>query len=181
MGKKCQRKRTSTSRYQKKSSYCTRKIKKSLEKTKKTSEGLTCEKILKLTKCLPRFIGCFSEKTLSSLKLLSKPVYLMVHVGEQVGHWIAVGVFDDLIEIFDPLGFEIFNWPTIPCHFLNFIYTLSTNKKLLLSGKVQPNTSNLCGFYCLLYLYKRHSCSFSKIQSLFGKPSKNDKLLSKLF
>ena len=180
MGQKRQWKRTS-SRNQTKGPYCTRQIKKSLEKAKKTSKGLTCEKILTLTKCLPRFIGCFSEKNLSTLKLFSKPVYLMVHIGEKTGHWIAVGIFDNLIEIFDPLGFKIFNWPKIPCHFLNFIYTLSTNKKLLLSGKVQPNTSNLCGFYCLLYLYKRHSHSFAQIQSLFVKPSKNERLLSKLF
>ena len=159
----------------------TKKIKKALKIAKKTSKGLSCKKIIELTNCLPRFIGCFAESTLSSLKIYAKPVYFMVHIGNATGHWVAVGVFDDKIEVFDPLGFEIFNWPIIPCSFLNFIHTFSTNKKLLLSGKVQPNSSSLCGFYCLLYILKRPHLSFTKILSLFSHPYRNDKILSSLF
>ena len=159
----------------------TKKIKKALKKAQKTSSGLSCEKIISLTNCLPRFIGCFSEESLSTLKIFTKPVYLLVHIGNGTGHWVAVGIFSDTIEIFDPLGFRIFDWPIIPCSFLNFIHTFSTNKKLLLSGKVQPDSSSLCGFYCLLYVIKRPHHSFTQILSMFRKPHNNDKLLSSLF
>ena len=157
------------------------RIRKALKKAKKTSKGLSCSKIISLTNCYPRFIGCFTEKTLSTLKIVTKPVFLMTHIGHETGHWIAIGLFVDAIEIFDPLGFEIFNWPAVPCHLLRFIYNYSTNKKLLISGKVQPNTSHLCAFYCLVYITKRTHLSFSQIQSLFRKPHQNDKLLLSLF
>ena len=134
-----------------------------------------------MTNCFPNFIGCFSQETIESLKILSKPVTFMVHVGQKNGHWLAVGLFKDSIEIFDPLGFDIFNWPSVPCQFLNFIHNNSLNKKLLISGKVQPDSSVLCGFYCLVYITKRPTMDFHQIQSLFRKPSTNDFLLRKLF
>ena len=160
---------------------CTQRIKKEIKKNKASSQGLKCSKILELTECFPRFIGCFAESKVHSLKLMVKPVFFMVHVGVQNGHWIAIGIFHDKIEIFDPLGFEIFNWPNIPCSLLNFIHIHSQNKRLLLSGRVQPKESHLCGFYCLLYIVKRPFMSFSKIQSLFSTYRNNDLLLSKLF
>ena len=181
MGKVSHRQRSSTRIYTEKTMRCNRRIKKALSKAKKTTKGLSCEKIITLTKCFPRFIGCFAEETLANLKIFTKPVYLMVHIGPRNGHWIALGIFDNCIEIFDPLGFEIFNWPSVPCSFLNFIHTISTNKKLLIADKVQPDTSHLCGYYCLLYIVKRPLLSFTQIQSLFRKPSYNDRLLSKLF
>ena len=160
---------------------CSQRIKKEIKKNQKTSKGLKCSKILELTECHPRFIGCFAESKIHTLKIMVKPVFFMIHVGIQNGHWIAVGVFSDKIEVFDPLGFEIFKWPNIPCSFLNFLHTHSQNKRLLISGKVQPNNSHLCGFYCLLYIVKRPFMSFLKIQSLFSTYRNNDLLLPKLF
>ena len=160
---------------------CIGPIRKAIRKAKKTSKGLSCGKILKLTNCWPRFIGCFSQNDLLSLSFNIKPVFLMVHIGHDRGHWIALGVFDDKIEVFDPLGFKIFDWPSIPCGLLNFLYTHSTNKKLVLAGKVQPDDSKLCGFYCLFYLYKRHFYSLSKIESLLSNLSTNDDKLADLF
>ena len=181
MGKVSYRKWASKRIYKQNQKSCRTRVKKALTQTKTTSTGLSSEKITSLINCFPRFIGCFAETTLKSLKIFNKPVYLMVHIGPRHGHWIALGIFDNCIEIFDPLGFEIFKWPSIPCSFLEFIYTISTNKKLIISGKVQPDTSHLCGFYCLLYIMKRPYLSFTQIQSLFRKPSSNDRLLSKLF
>ena len=160
---------------------CARRIKQHYKKAQKTKVGLSCETIIRLSRCSPRFIGCFAEETLAKLKIFTKPVFLMVHVGPTIGHWIALGIFDNCIEIFDPLGFEIFKWPSIPCSFLKFIQTISTNKKLVISSKVQPDDSVLCGFYCLVYITKRPYLSFTQIQSLFRKPFQNDRHLSKLF
>ena len=106
MGKVSHRKRSS----RRETETCnTKEIKKALKKAKKTSSGLSCEKIISLTNCLPRFIGCFAEEALSTLKIFTKPVYLLVHIGNGTGHWIAVGIFTDTIEVFDPLGFRIFD------------------------------------------------------------------------
>ena len=105
----------------------------------------------------------------------------MVHISGSNGHWIAIGIFHDTIEVFDPLGFKIFDWPSIPCSLLNFIYTYSTNKKLILAGKVQPNDSHLCGFYCLVYIYKRPYLTVQQIESLLPSLSSNDQILSHLF
>ena len=180
MGKVTGRSRSPTRSF-KAQKTCSYWIKKEIKKNKKTSKGLKCSKILELTECQPRFIGCFAESKIHTLKIMVKPVFFMVHVGIQNGHWIAVGIFSDKIEIFDPLGFEIFKWPEIPCSFLTFLHIHSQNKRLLISGRVQPSNSHLCGFYCLLYIIKRPKMSFLKIQSLFSTYRNNDLLLPKLF
>ena len=180
MGRIKSRLRTTKTGCKKKTS-CLYRIKKALVKSQRSKTGLSCKKILEITKCFPNFIGCFNQETIGKLNILSKPVTFMVYVGKENGHWIAVGLFASSIEIFDPLGFDIFNWPTVPCQFLNFIHANSFNKKLLISSKVQPDSSTLCGFYCLVYITKRLTMSFDKIQSLFKKPSNNDYLLRKLF
>ena len=179
MGKKGRRKWT-TPRSIKEKNSCNNRFKKALQKAAKTRKGISGQKIMNLSKCSPRFIGCFSEKVLSTLKFFSKPVYLMVHIGDHTGHWIALGIFPDKIEVFDPLGFKIFDWPSIPCSLLNFLYIHSTNKKLLTVGKVQPDDSHLCGFYCLFYIYNRPFLSLKQIESLFPNLSSNDKTLASL-
>ena len=183
MGEKSHRRGLSKSRLSQKNpcGKLAHKIFKKIKKTTKKEAALSSEKIIKVTKCSPKFIGCFSEKVLPTLKFFKLPVYLMVHIGEKTGHWISLGIFNNKIEIFDPLGFQIFDWPALPVFFLRFLYNLSTRKQLIISGKVQPKESHLCGYYCLTYILKRPFMSLSGIESLFSNLKTNDKTLLSLF
>ena len=152
-----------------------------IKNCKKKKTGISCQEILDLTRNTPNFIGCFEQQTISSLTIAQLPIFFMVLVGKVKGHWISVGLFKDSIEIFDPLGFRIFDWPDIPCSLLSFIHTYSRNRKLVISDKVQSNKSTLCGFYCLVYVFNRNRHTLKQIQSYFRSPSVNDYILKTLF
>ena len=161
------------------------RIKETAKKAIEAKKGISCQEILSLTKSIPHFIGCFAQDVVTDLKFRSKPIYFLVNtdsLGSKGSHWIAIGLFHESIEVFDPLGFEIFNWSTIPCSLLKFIHKHSANRKLLIADKVQSKSSTLCGFYCLFYVFKRQSLSLAEITALFSKTlSANDKLLLSLF
>ena len=160
------------------------RIQKTLKTLWKTKKGLSCERILSLTQGIANFLGCFAQDVVAELRFRSKPCFFFVNVdssGSNGSHWIAIGLFKTSIEVFDPLGFKIFNWAQVPCTLLTFIHTHSANRKLLISDKVQSNKSTLCGFYCLFYVLCRPFMSLQNITSFFSKNcTKNDKILSSL-
>ena len=161
------------------------RIKEAIATLQKTKKGLSCKRILRLTKGIANFLGCFAQDVVAKLRFRSKPCFFFVNIdssGSNGSHWIAIGLFKTSIEVFDPLGFKIFNWAQVPCSLLNFIHIHSANRKLLISDKVQSDLSNLCGFYCLFYVICRPFMSLQNITSFFSKNcSENDKILSSFF
>ena len=144
---------------------------------KKGKKEVKCNEILS-TLCLsPHFIGCFSENDLVKLKVCY-PCFFIVNIdsSEKKGsHWLAVGLTDKNVEIFDPLGFEIFKWKSVPCNLLKFLHDHSIKKKLLISPCLQSDTSVICGLYCIFYIFYRNFNSFNRICSLFSTDlSEND-------
>ena len=88
------------------------RIKEALKTFRKTKEGLSCRRILSLTKGVFNFLGCFAQNVVTQLRFRSKPCYFFVNIdssGSNGSHWIAIGLFKTSIEVYDPLGFEIFN------------------------------------------------------------------------
>ena len=156
------------------------KIKKALQKTKKNQDTLKCNEILQLLNCVPNFLGCFAQNSVDSLFLQSLPCTFLVNVdsaNEPGSHWLALALFDDTIEIFDPLGFKFYNWQSVPCHLLTFIHSEAASKKLYISSQIQSLTSNLCAFYCMYFVIERVFRSFHSITADFSSPCKNDELL----
>ena len=153
------------------------KIQKALEK----KATLKCSQIINLLKNHDQFIGCFASDRLDKLVIQQLPVFLLVNVDSHSSggsHWIALGIFSDIIEIFDPLGFKFYNWKTVPCLLLKFIHAQSTNRKIKSARQIQPNESILCTYYCLIYVYLRKKVPFDTIISFFSKKiDKNDKKL----
>ena len=157
------------------------KIKKALE----TEKGLSSDIIHHLLKCSPHFIGCYAEDDLQSLRFGSLPCFLIVNLDSSYmdgSHWISIGIFKNKIEIFDSLGFDIFNWPRIPCSLMRFLQQAAVSKRVRLSKRLQPNSSTLCGLYSVFYVLFRHHFSFKCLQNVFSsKLSRNDSLLLKIF
>ena len=164
---------------------CSQDLAREIEKTK---TGLTAQFITRSLKCLPNFIGCFAENQLSTLVITQFPTFLIANVDSfnmKGSHWLAFGIFDTSIEIFDPLGFTIFNWNRVPCGLLRFLHRMSVTRKVKISPRIQPSNSHLCGFYCIFYLVLRSFASIRTIHSYFSqlnsRLSRNDTLLYNFF
>ena len=162
-----------------------RRDKKEIQKAIKTKKGLTSDIITKLLKCSPNFIGCFAEDEIRSLQFGSLPCFLIVNLDSSYmtgSHWISLGIFKHKIEVFDSLGFDIFNWPRVPCSFIRLLQRTAVSKQMLISKRLQPNSSILCGLYSVYYVKYRPHFSFSRLQNLFSsKLSRNDSVLLNIF
>ena len=161
------------------------KIRDKVKKAKKNKKPVKASQIQRILKCCPRFIGCFAEDELEGLKLKIFPCYLIVNIDSSNldgSHWIALGLFQDRLEIMDPLGFTIFNWQRVPCTLLRFCHIFGSRRKIFVTKPIQSKFSTLCGFYCIYYVIFRQLYSLNKIQSVFGADlSQNDSQLIKAF
>ena len=160
-------------------------IQKEIKKAFEAKTGLTSTIITKALSCTPHFIGCFAENEVERLTFGSLPCFLIVNLDSsnmKGSHWIAIGLFSDQIEIFDSLGFDLFNWPRIPIRLLRFLRKLAIVKPVYVSKRLQSNKSTLCGLYAIFYVRYRQKFSFPYLQHLFtlNFPT-NDKILIKLF
>ena len=160
-----------------------RKIREKIKK--KTKTGVKSTDILHFLQGVSNFIGCFAEDEVKSLVFTSFPAYLIINLDPSHlpgSHWLAMRVDRTCVEIFDPAGFELMNWPRIPCSLLKLIHRLTSNRSLLISRQTQSSTSTLCGFYCMFYVVLRQHFSLKKIQSLFSsRLSVNDTKLIKFY
>ena len=160
-----------------------KKIKKEIQKAKKRSSGINKNEIVSYLKCSDSFIGCFAEDELNIS--ISFPIFLIVNIDRsdmKGSHWIAIGIFKDEVEIFDPLGFDIFTWSRVPCHLLNFLHRLSVSRNVSVLKRIQSDSSTLCGFYCIFYVLFRPYNSFKRIENSFRSYlAENDFTLIKRF
>ena len=182
MFKKTSRKRI---HYQKASSSARNfKIQKEIKKETHEKEGLSCCKINFFLRKIPNFYGCFSPDELDNLLISSLPIKLILNLdysNKAGSHWIALRIEKSRIELFDPLGFRLNKWPSIPLPFLHFLQQISHRRQLFISRELQPSKSSLCGFYCIYYFLAREKLSFRNIVNSFSLSlRKNDKILSAL-
>ena len=154
-----------------------KETKEKIEKIFKTKKDrVKCFEILACLSKSPHFIGCFSQDDLVKLEL-SYPCYMIVNTdsrGEKGSHWLALKLDSSVVEIFDPLGFEIFNYKQIPCHLLEFIHDHANDKKLKISPRIQSDSSSNCALYCIFYIFYRNFNSFNRLCSLFSKNLKEN-------
>lgn len=160
-----------------------KKTKAKIKKLFETKKAVKCSEILSTMSLSPHFIGCFSQDTLSKLELCY-PCFLMVNIdssSQQGSHWLALKLDEKQLEIFDPLGFEIFNWKSVPCQLLEFIHRHSIDKKLLISPRIQSDLSILCALYCCFFIFYRNFNSFDRLCLLFSSNlDENDERLKLL-
>ena len=170
MGKACTK---SSRRYERKRKFseqetgdCFKSFARKVQEIEKTNVNITADFITSSLNCSPNFIGCYAEDQVENLKITSFPCFLIVNIDSSElpgSHWIGLGVFQNKIEIFDPLGFNIFNWSRIPCGLLNFLHTLSVSKTVVVNPRIQSDESNLCGLFSIFYVLKRAKQSFVEV------------------
>ena len=157
-------------------------------KIKEKKKKLNAKFITSTLKCSPFFIGCYAENQLKNLTINHFPCFLIVNVDSsdmRGSHWLAIGLFTETIEIFDPLGFTIFNWARVPCDLLDFLHRMSVSRSVRVSPRIQSDTSSYCGFYCIFYIILRRFTVMRKIVScfttVFSRMAENDNVLIKFF
>ena len=157
-------------------------------KIKEKKKKLNAKFITSTLKCSPFFIGCYAENQLKNLTISHFPCFLIVNVDSsdmRGSHWLAIGLFTETIEIFDPLGFTIFNWARVPCDLLDFLHRMSVSRSVRVSPRIQSDTSSYCGFYCIFYILLRRFTVMRKIVScfttVFSRMAENDNVLIKFF
>ena len=124
-----------------------------------------------LSECSKNFLGCFAEDQLKNLSLTSFPCFLIVNIdSSNMGgsHWIGLGIFKDTLEIFDPLGFNILNWPRIPTGLLDFLHNFSRSRKVKILPRIQSDSSMLCGIFSIYYVIRRKTATFDTCLSCFN-------------
>ena len=162
---------------------CYQQVKNKIKKAKAFGplKEQTIENILS---CQNSFVGCFAADELSNL-VIKSPCFIIVNLDKRKmtgSHWIAIGCFKNKLEIFDPLGFDIFAWPRISCDLLFFLHKYSFSRKILFSKRIQAINSQNCGLYCIYYVMTRKFKSFSLLQSIFSSNlNLNDSILVKQF
>ena len=166
--------------------HCNKTFAKEIKSVQKEKKGLKSDFITLSLACVPNFIGCFAENELKDLTITSFPSFLIANIdsSEMKGsHWIAIGIFNDKIEIFDPLGFDIFNWSKVPCDLLDFLHRLSVTRRVLTAPRIQSDSSYLCGFYSIFYVIVRKFLSFEHLFKCFCTKflSRNDRILYEFF
>ena len=166
--------------------HCNKTFAKEIKSVQKEKKGLKSDFITLSLACTPNFIGCFAENELKDLTITSFPSFIIANIdsSEMKGsHWIAIGIFHDKIEIFDPLGFDIFNWSQVPCDLLDFLHRLSVTRRVLTAPRIQSDSSYLCGFYSIFYVIVRKFLSFEHLFKCFCTKflSRNDRILYEFF
>jgi len=162
----------------------TNSIQEEIKKTQK-NEGMNEKTILDSLKCVPNFLGVYAEDETANLTFNSFPSFIIVNLDKRTmsgSHWISIGIFRNKLEIFDSLGFQVFNWPRLPLTLFQFLHRLSVSRCIKISKRLQGDSSSLCGFYAIFYILVRQHSSFSNLQSAFHTNTLlNDKLLLKYF
>ena len=166
-------------------SRCNKNLATKIKTSKTKKKGTNGNVILNSLSCFDNFLGCFAQDELEKLVITNFPCFIIVNLDSSDmngSHWIAIGIFRDYVEIFDPLGFNIFSWTRFPCFLLAFHHRLSIRRKVLVSKCLQSDQSLLCGIYCCLYVYLRSVHTWNFIQSRFvAEVEQNDKILPSLF
>ena len=147
-------------------------------------KGLTDCDLTSFLTCAPHFIGCYSDDEIAKL-VLKPPCFLIVNLDLSTrpgSHWLALGIFPNIIEVFDPLGFDIFSWPTLPHGLLSFLHKMSFRKKVKVIPRLQSRKSTLCGLFCVFYIMLRSKFSLNTITGYFSSSLvSNDRILIRFF
>ena len=154
---------------------------KDLEKRKDGMSNLEIENYLK---SISNFLGVIFDDSLNQIDPQFNG-FVIVNLDHSQGrgtHWIALGIFKDTIEFFDPLGCDFLNWPNLPIGLLNYLFKVSFAKTVVRINRLQSSKSAVCGLYCIFYVIHRRYFSLQTILDYFdGRRSENDKKLVRYF
>ena len=160
----------------KRSSNKAKKTKACINQTKKDQEKekapLSSDDLLSMLKNCPNFLGVYAVDEIHNLCIHSYPAFFILNIMERKvvnGHWIALRVDKNDIEIFDSLGCAPENWGHYPLTLFTFLQTFSLSHTFIISPLIQSSYSHLCGYYCVYYILLRRYKNFGKLLKPFSR------------
>jgi hypothetical protein len=134
-------------------------------------------KTSQLQQTLDKKFGEAQVCAIDQLKLSKNGIYIVNTDCGSGRHWVTMYVTDNIIEFFDSFG--------RPPKFLQtghmFMQAIkATGKTLIVTSKrFQHNTSSVCGWYCLAYIYVRiRMDSVHRFYNMFSQDKhRNDQIV----
>ena len=161
-----------------------KEIYKRAKEIEKTKEGLDNFEIEDFLGSVPHFLGTICDNDLHKIdpKFQGFVIVNLDHAQGPGTHWISLGIFEDTVEFFDPLGCDFLNWPNLPIGLLTFLFETSFKKTIVRIQRLQSSKSSVCGLYCMFYIINRSGYSLQTILNYFdGSRKENDRKLVKYF
>ena len=119
------------------------------------------------------FDGIYSIDTLKYIEKKLQLIICNTDPSHKPGkHWVFFFFGENSADFFDSLGTDISFYGT---EFISFIEKFSKNFKQCI-GRLQPNNTSVCGFYCLFYAY--HKCLGKNMESILYNMNDCKKVLN---
>lgn len=125
------------------------------------------------------FGAIVDELQLRTLKILSLPVYLVIHVK---GHWIGIFMNKKCIEIMDSDGY--LGTENVSPAVCSFVCAHALGKSLLVTPRLQTNGSSLCGLFVIVFIWFRQWAAKSLCDFVKGFSrdlDRNEKFICELY
>lgn len=138
-----------------------------------------------LNECLKnvkRFAGSYAVGELRDIELKFFPTFLVVKLDKRDSsrsHWIAFAIYVNNVFICNSFG-DVKPDNKLPVEFINFMNLISKNRELYITKQLQPDISDKCGGYCVLFIKQMaETNSFCQFISLFTLDKmQNDQIVS---
>ena len=144
---------------------------KDLEKRKDGMSNLEIENYLK---SIPNFLGVIFDDCLNQIDPQFNG-FVIVNLDHSHGpgtHWIALGIFKDTIEFFDPLGCDFLNWPNLPVGLLHYLFKVcyTIYSRLICKNRRTYKSITVIKICCMRIILHilRHSSKILLIANNFG-------------
>ena len=128
------------------------------------------------------YLGSFAVDELTQVKVTSYPCFIIINLDKRKqggSHWIALAIYMKRLYICDSLG-GILPDDTMSYEIVKFLRSLLYNRTLCITRQLQPLHSELCGYYCILFIKQMATNhSFIDFINLFTKDKiQNDKIVT---
>ena len=122
-------------------------------------------------KSVKNYLGTFALDELNEIKISNYPVFFIINMDyREFGdgtHWIALAVYQRNLFICDSLGGLLPN-ESFPTELIEFLNALVTKRRLDMTKQLQPDDSDMCGYYCVTFVLEMAKTNnFGDFLSLF--------------
>ena len=150
-----------------------------------TKEKMNEVQINSVLRHISNYQGTFALDELQQVKLSEESTFLIINLDKrsQTGsHWIALAINLTNIFVCDSLG-GLLPTKSFPRALIAFLAPLLKSRNLFMTKQLQPERSNLCGFYVILFVLEmaRHHSFYDFVTVFSSNLQSNDNIIRFLF
>ena len=132
---------------------------------------------------IKNYLGSFALDELNEIKIVLVPSFFVINLDHrQHGngtHWIALAVYRKTLIICDSLG-GLQPDESFSAELIQFLNPLLQQRKLEMTKRLQPLSSETCGYYCITFIREMSKTNnFIDFLSLFSSNLRANDLMIK--